>query len=204
MFYKCHVPFGFLLIASSYTAPIQVVKSVSIQGVKLDVNLATQVGRPYDAQAVEKDVRHLWTLGRFHDIRAEVAEDPDGASVVFDVVPEPQMRLHEIRLEPNSFGLQPKIPEGSMIDEREAHRVAEEARRELQVRGFLDPQVAVDFRHVDGTHVVQGRVEQVPGLVFHLVQPDTAEDVAYDHPVGDELPLARDEDPSLPASEHVL
>ena len=45
-----------------------IIHSVAVPGTQLDVKLATQVGQPYDAATVEKDVRYLWSLGRFDDV----------------------------------------------------------------------------------------------------------------------------------------
>src|SRR5215471_10506395 len=93
-----------LLEAALLSASI--VRSVSIPGTQMDVKLATQVGRPYDAAAVAEDVRTLWNIGRFSDVRAETEEDEDGVDVIFHVVKEPRYSIHEIRFEPHPFGLQ--------------------------------------------------------------------------------------------------
>ena len=66
------------------------VKSVTIRGTILKVNLTTQVGQPYDAEAIERDVHRLWNTGRFGDIRVETADEPDGTDVVFEVVEAPR------------------------------------------------------------------------------------------------------------------
>src|ERR1039458_7883237 len=85
-----------------------VVKSVAVPGTGLAVKLATQAGQAYDAGAVEKDVRYLWGLGQFEDIRVEASDDADGTAVVFHATPSQRPRLHEIRIEPSTFGLEVK------------------------------------------------------------------------------------------------
>src|SRR2546430_11444246 len=45
--------------------------ALPISGTRLDVHLASQVGRPYDAADVARDVRYLWNTGRFDDVRVE-------------------------------------------------------------------------------------------------------------------------------------
>ena len=67
------------------------VRSVSVPGTDLEVNLATQVGARYDAAAIAKDVRYLWSLGRFADIRVETIELQDGVDVCFRVTVEPRL-----------------------------------------------------------------------------------------------------------------
>ena len=58
------------------------IRSVSFAGVEPDVKLATHVGAPYDAVSISRDVRTLWSIGRFRDVRVETALDDNGADVV--------------------------------------------------------------------------------------------------------------------------
>src|SRR3954463_10428633 len=94
-------------------AAVMIIHSVSVPGTQLDVKLATQVGQAYDAATVEKDVRYLWSLGRFDDIRVE---EPEPGALVFRVKARPHLLLHDIRLEPHSFGLEWRLPHGTPID----------------------------------------------------------------------------------------
>src|SRR5258708_2758793 len=91
---------------------IAAVQSVSIHGTKWNVPLETQVGQPVNMKTIDDDVRKLWGTGRFDDVRVET----NGSSVVFNVVENPRIFLHEIRLEPHTFGLQVKIPEGTPLN----------------------------------------------------------------------------------------
>src|SRR5215467_8446329 len=87
-----------LLEAALLSAAI--VRSVSIPGTQMEVKLATQVGQPYDEAAVAQDVRTLWAIGRFSDVRAEAEEEDDGSvDVIFHVALEPRYSLHELRFE---------------------------------------------------------------------------------------------------------
>src|SRR5712692_4958508 len=138
--------------ASVVGAPL-VVKSVAVLGTNLHVNLATQVGGLYDAGAIGKDVRQLWSTGRFVDIRVEAAEEPEGAAVVFHVVESRQQRLHEIRIEPSTFGLKLALPEGTPVNRPRAHEIALEARKQLQARGYLDAQVDYSLTPFAGSEV---------------------------------------------------
>jgi outer membrane protein insertion porin family len=117
------------------------VRSVSVPGTNLQVNLATQVGAPYDADAVVRDVRYLWSLGRFEDIRVETAEDEDGVRVLFRVTVEPRYSLHEIRIEPNTFGVEMSLPEGTLLTHRQALQLALQAERQLNDRGYRKAKV---------------------------------------------------------------
>ncbi len=113
------------------------VQSVTLAGTRFPVTLATQAGRPYDASTVGNDVRKLWATGRFDDIRVE----SHGAAIVFRVHEAPRLRLREIHIEPNSFGLHPKVAEGTPINLLRAHQIALEAQKRLSAEGYIHARV---------------------------------------------------------------
>lgn len=123
---------------------------MSIPGTQMDVKLATQVGRPYDAAAVAADVRTLWNVGRFSDVRAETEEDGDGIDVVFHVVTEPRYSIHEIRFEPHPFGLQVTVEPGTLLTRAEAAQNAANAREQLIQKGYA--KAKVDWHFVPTVH----------------------------------------------------
>ena len=86
--------FIFSTLVSAESAP-PVIKSVTLHGTLLKVNLTTQVGQPFNADAIDKDVHQLWSTGRFGDIRVETGQQPDGADVIFNVVEAPRPELHK-------------------------------------------------------------------------------------------------------------
>src|SRR5689334_985764 len=96
-----------------FLAAALLIHSVSVPGTQLHVKLATQVGQPYDAATVEKDVRYLWSLGRFDDVRVE---EPEPGALIFHVRQRPRLVLRDVHLEPHSFGLEIKLPPGTLID----------------------------------------------------------------------------------------
>ena len=120
---------------------VQPVTSVKILGSNLAVNLATQEGQPYDARAIEKDVHQLWSAGPFSDIRVETTEEPGGTAVAFRVTQGPDLRLRHVRIEPSSFGLHPKIDQGTSVSPLRAHEIALEAQKRLNAEGYLDARV---------------------------------------------------------------
>ena len=117
------------------------IRAVNLLGTSLHVDLATQVGQPYDTAAIAKDVRRLWNTGRFSDVRVERGQQGGGADVIFRVVEARTRPLHKILIEPSTFGLQLTLPEGTPVDEARAHSIAGQARDELKSRGFADPMV---------------------------------------------------------------
>ena len=118
-----------------------VVTSVEVPGTSLEVKLATQVGQPYDEQTVRKDVKFLWDLGRFDDVKVEERRDGGDLSLVFRVTPKPRVVLREVRLVPNTYGVQLKVADGTLIDAYRAHEIALEAQNQLVARGYGEAKV---------------------------------------------------------------
>jgi len=119
-----------------------VIESVTISGAGPDVKLAARWASHMTLPPSLRTFAGSGALGHYSDVRAEL--DASG-SLVFRVVPKPQIRLHEVRFEPNSFGLQAKGAEGSAIDEAGAHQIALDAQRQLQARGYLNARVDYTF-----------------------------------------------------------
>ena len=114
------------------------VKSVTLAGGVTKLQLSTKAGRALDPSLLRKDVQALWNSGQFDDIRVRTTEEADGTAVVFDVIPKAPLALHDFRIEPNSFGLQPSLPPGTPIDPFRAQQVARQIRRHLVERGYVD------------------------------------------------------------------
>lgn len=119
----------------------RLVSSIAIRGTDLQVNLATQVGRPFNPRLIEKDVRDLWSTGQFEDIRVETVDQEAGTGVIFQVVSTRDVRLHEVRIEPSSFGLRLSVPEGTPVNRMRAHEIALEARKQLDAQGYINARV---------------------------------------------------------------
>jgi outer membrane protein insertion porin family len=134
--------FASCLVVCSLSA--EIVQSVSVRGGDAQVNLATQVGQEYDTAVIDKDIRTLWATGHFSDIRVEKEEQTDGVGVIFQVTESKTHPLHEMRIEPSTFGVQMKIPEGTPMDRERAYAVARKTREELRSNGFQNAEV--DFK----------------------------------------------------------
>lgn len=115
-----------------------ILTSVSVPGTQLAVNLQSQVGQEYDAQKVAKDVHYLWSLGSFDDVRVE---QPEPDILVYRVTSRPHFILHEIWLEPNTFGLELKAPDQTVLNAYNAHRLAQQAAKQLEDRGYTNPRI---------------------------------------------------------------
>jgi hypothetical protein len=75
-------------------------------------------------------------------------------AVIFRVRPRSNLRLREIRIDPNSFGLNPVVPRESPINWLKAHQIAMEAQRELNAREYPNARVREEL-HEAG----EGRAE---------------------------------------------
>ena len=143
-----------LLLASAAfaegpVAPVEssslIIKSVRVAGTSSPVELKTQVGQLFDASTIQNDVHRLWSTGRFDDIRVETTPQDDGTSVVFNVVEMPQYLLHQVRVEPSTYGLQMSLPEGTPITRLRAHQIAFQAEQDLRTDGFRNATVDYDI-----------------------------------------------------------
>lgn len=113
------------------------IRSVTVEGTRLPVALATQVGQPYNAAAISQDVRTLWNTGRFEDVRVEV----EGTAVVFRGVERRQFLVRKMLIEPSNLGLRLAVPEGTLLDRPSAETIAREARKQLEAAGYADARV---------------------------------------------------------------
>ena len=72
----------------------------------------------------------------------ETAEDEQGIDVFFRVAVEPRYSVHEIRIMPNTFGVELSLPEGTLLTRRQALELALQAQRQLNDRGYRKAKVA--------------------------------------------------------------
>lgn len=123
----------------------QVIKSVRIVGTKSAVELKTQVGQMFDASTIQGDVRHLWATGRFEDIRVESTPQEEGTTVIFHVTETAHLQLHQLKVEPSTYGLQMNLPEGTPMSRLRAHQIAYQAEQDLRSDGFRSATVDYDL-----------------------------------------------------------
>ena len=143
------------------------IRSVSVPGTQLDVNLSTQVGAAYDAATVARDLRKLWSMGRFRDVRVEMQETDAGADVIFRVTREPEYPLREIRLRPHTFELQLSLPPGTLITQPRANELAALATRQLNERGYAHAKVSATLEPAPGGKA-DVALDIVPGEAVRL------------------------------------
>lgn len=114
------------------------VQSVEIAGPHPTVDLETKAGEPLDPARIERDVKHLWAVGRFEDVRVESLEEPAGVRVTFHVTPKPPVRLRNLVVEPPLPGVTATVPPHHPLDGAAAQQLAAEVRRQLISQGYPD------------------------------------------------------------------
>jgi len=122
------------------------VVSVSVPGTALAVKLSTQVGQPFDPSAVTRDLRYLWGLGKFDDVRVETESRDGGVAVVFRAPVTPHLMLRDIRMVPHTYGLEIHEPPETPITSLRAHQIAEDAERQLREGGYAGARVNYDLK----------------------------------------------------------
>lgn len=147
------VPLLFAPNVAAQTAPL-LVASVAVRGTQATgVKLETQAGHSFDTEIIDHDVKRLWETGRFSDIKVESEETPKGAAVIFQVVENPRLKLHEVQIQPQKYGLRISLPEGIPMTQFQAHRVAIQAQDELLAKGYIDAHVDSELVPVTGNNV---------------------------------------------------
>src|SRR5262245_50495330 len=124
-----------------------------MRGGHLPVNLATQVGQPYDENRIASDVRKTWRSTPLEDIWVEKKQESGVIAVVFHATPSPDLRLRQIRIEPSSYHLKLAAPDGAPINRTRAHAIAAEARKQLREQGYQDAEVDPQFEPIAGKDV---------------------------------------------------
>ncbi len=96
------VLFSLFLALNAGAAP-QVVKTITFDGVRtadpatLKQTISSREGGPYELENINADVRSLYQLGIFQDVRAEKIDDPDGVRLIYHVVEKPLVAKVEFR-----------------------------------------------------------------------------------------------------------
>ena len=127
------------------------------------VQLRSQAGLPLSEATVDSDVRALFRMGFFDDVRADLSERDGRWVLTYTVVERPLIR--EVRVEGNKaldreeLEKALKIRPQTILDPIKVRRGIDDARKEYEKKGYLD----VDIREVPES-VGEGEV----ALVFKV------------------------------------
>src|SRR3989338_5912792 len=107
------IPWMALLAALLWAAPAgwaaegDKIAAVDVSGARtiaketILAKVQTKAGGPYQSAVVSEDIRRLFALGYFTDVRADVEDTPEGLKLIFVVSEKPVVEA--IRIEGNRF-----------------------------------------------------------------------------------------------------
>lgn len=98
----CISQFAFLLLASCFLLPVAAASSPTITSIAIKGNTVTptetvqasiksKVGSPFDRELLAKDIKSLWELGQFMDVKIEKKEMPGGIELTYIVEERPNI-----------------------------------------------------------------------------------------------------------------
>jgi outer membrane protein insertion porin family len=138
---------------------VQLVKSIQIRGVKrieesaVRGRLTLKVGDRYTGEAIRTQIRLIYEMGFYEDVRIETETVPGGVSVVFVVREKPF--ITEIVFDGNSNLSDDKLNEkitirnNSFLDQQQAKESAERIRQAYQEDGYYNVQVVPIIQSVE-------------------------------------------------------
>jgi len=130
----------------------QRVIAIDVQGAKtvaretVLARIQMKPGAPYDGAVVSEDIRRLFALGYFTDVRADVETLPEGLRLLFVVKEKPV--IASIEVQGNRFLRKPKILElftlsaGQLYDPRKVKEGIDLIRAEYSRKGFSGVEIA--------------------------------------------------------------
>lgn len=154
---------------------IQVVGNSRVERSAIRVRIRSQIGRPADPAVIEQDVRSIYAMGFFEDVRATV-DDVDGQrTLVYHVVERPMIR--EIKVEGNKkvndddLKAALKVRPHTLLDVEKIQKGIEEAKKLYDQKGYRDAAITFRSDAADGEttltfRVDEGKVVRIRTIVF--------------------------------------
>ncbi|MGD9762993.1 MAG: outer membrane protein assembly factor BamA [Candidatus Binatia bacterium] len=130
------------------------------------VKLKTAAGEPYNAQIVDDDLRAIYKLGFFNDVRASLDRQPDGWVLTYAVQERPFIRQVQIegnkKIDTDDIEGMIRVRPNTILDPQKARQGIEEVKNAYEKKGYLDAQIRYDTapvgeNEVDVTFVIDER-----------------------------------------------
>jgi outer membrane protein insertion porin family len=142
----------------------------TIAKVTLLAKVQTKAGSPYQSAVVSEDIRRLFALGYFTDVRADVEETPEGLKLVFVVAEKPV--IDAIRVEGSRVLRQARVlelfavKEGVLYDPRKIKEGIDLIKAEYARKGFSQTEVVprTEMDEAANTAVVYLLVDEGPRM----------------------------------------
>ncbi len=153
-----------LLPSSPLSQDRRIVKEIVVVGnrrVQRDVILSeikSKVGQPLDRELLKEDVKALWRLGNFLDVRADVKETPEGVILTFVVLEKPVIKElvisgHE-RIERDEIEEVLKLKEGDFFDPEDLSRGVEAVKKLYHSKGYYGVEISSEVEEAPENQVV--------------------------------------------------
>jgi len=126
----------------------------------------TKPGHPYQEAAVSDDIRRIFALGYFTDVKADLEERPDGVRLVFIVKEKPTIAAIEIEghhaLTKSRLLELFAVTKGALYDPRKVKEGVDLIKAEYARRGFSDCEVVsrVDVHEAANTATVSLLIDE--------------------------------------------
>ncbi len=142
-----------VFVSFAYCRMEKIISSVEVKGNKtvssatILSKIETRIGNYYSESVVSKDLKRLYALGFFTDIKVELVDYPEGVKVIFLVTEKPTVKM--IIFEGNKILRRKmllevmKSKEGEFLNPKRLRDDINEIRKLYEKRGF--PQASLDY-----------------------------------------------------------
>ena len=158
----------------------KIVKVVDVRGNKTVSSLTilakvkTQIGQPVSSTGLNEDLKRLYGLGYFTDVKIEQEEAPGGVNVIFLVTEKPV--LAEIKIEGNNKIGKDAIKKemqsvtGDFVDQKRIRDDIDAIRKLYEKKGFSEAKVESSFDVKQDTNQATLRVMINEGLKLRIIE----------------------------------
>ncbi len=132
--------------------------NVRVEEEAIRVNLRARPGTPFDERVVDEDIRALYRMGFFDDVRAELDEKDGRLVLTYRVVERPLVR--ELKIEGyKALGREEletalKVRPQTILDPEKVRRGIQEARKLYEKKGYVDAKIESETTPVGENEVV--------------------------------------------------
>jgi outer membrane protein insertion porin family len=175
----CNLSMGSTMILWAYEG--ERVIAVEVSGVKtvaketILAKVQTKPGVPYQDAVVSEDLRRLFALGYFTDLRADVEELPDGLRLIFVIKEKPT--VDSIQVEGSRFLTRARVlelfamPKGELYDSRKLKEGVDLIKAEYERKGFSQCEIVsrAQVDQVANTATLYLLIDEGPRMRITLV-----------------------------------
>ena len=128
---------------------VDVKGNIRVEKELMMLNLSSEIGKPLDPAAVREDVKRIYKLGFFEDVRAEVERTPQGVVLTYNVKEKPV--VVDLRIRGNKDIKSPdileviEVKEGRIIDLNKIKKSVETIDALYAEKGLVGTEVTYDI-----------------------------------------------------------